>query len=266
MELLDLIRHRALVEAQRLPPECFRICGMWTAEFVCQPAPGERVFANRVVLVQTKGEGCCFTEEEVSIQHDIVGKSALGFVPSCRAVHIAMLDSVFDVVKRAPDDIKVLDGNRAAKAGERAEIIAQEVDRLLAGKSSPVVVNVGVVGSLIRKLRERGYKLLATDRDRSLIGSEVEGVQVESAEHTLDYVRQADVAVVTGMTLSTNTLGDIIKAKKQAENALIVFAQTGAHLSSLYTDFGADVVFSEPFPFYDFNGRNVIGVYRSREG
>jgi uncharacterized UPF0146 family protein len=128
----------------------------------------------------------------------------------------------------------------------------------------PRVVNVGVVGNLVSGLAARGCEVLATDLEPEMIGKVVSGVEVQDGTRTFDFVRDADLAVVTGMTLATDSLDLIISEARQAGTKLLIFAETGANFGEEYCrTLGVDTVVSEPFPFYIFQGLSTIEVYRN---
>jgi uncharacterized protein (DUF4213/DUF364 family) len=77
-------------------------------------------------------------------------------------------------------------------------------------------------------------------RGKKLFGE----AEVFYGKHTLDLVKQSDVAIVTGMTLTTEILDEIIKVAKENDTKVIIFAETGAHLGEFYLNAGADVVIS----------------------
>jgi uncharacterized UPF0146 family protein len=158
-------------------------------------------------------------------------------------------------------------GTPIEKTASRTAVILDEAKRLvsLIGKSCPRVVNVGVVGNVIRELKTCGYHVLATDLERDLVGTTVHGVPVEDGTRTFDYVRDSDLAIVTGMTIATDSLELIVEEARKAGTRLLVFAETGANFGDEYCrTIGIDSVVSEPFPFYIFQGASTIEVYRKQ--
>jgi hypothetical protein len=99
-----------------------------------------------------------------------------------------------------------------------------------------------------------------------MIGREIHGVKVEDGYRTNELVGSADLAIVTGMTIATDSLELILEAAHAGGTRLLVFAETGASFGEEYCrTLGVDTVVSEPFPFYIFQGTSIIEVFR-REG
>jgi hypothetical protein len=152
------------------------------------------------------------------------------------------------------------------------------------------VLNVGVVGSILsilvsqKSLRlppDIDVRITASDLYEGVVGTQVHGVTVEHGTHgtygfagsdgaripmgvrTLELIADADMAIVTGMTLTNGTLDAILETAIKNKTALVIFAETGAHFATEYCNLGVDVVVSEPFPFYlTCDGPTRIDVYR----
>ena len=123
------------------------------------------------------------------------------------------------------------------------------------------VVNVGVVGDIIRLFSEHDFRIVSTDFDESIVGTQLFGNHIYSGHNTLDFVANSDLAIVTGMSISTKTIDEIINCCQQNNTKLIIFAETGANLAQFYIEMGVDSYISELFPFYIFNGTSTINVY-----
>jgi hypothetical protein len=130
----------------------------------------------------------------------------------------------------------------------------------------PTVLNVGVLGNLIKGLTAKDYSVIATDLDEEIIGKPVHGVVIEHGGKTYQYIKDADVAVITGMTLTTDAVGDIVDVCRSNGTRIVMFAETGANFGEEYCrTIGIDSVVSEPFPFYIFQGVTTIEIHRRPE-
>jgi hypothetical protein len=266
-ELIDQLRQIALDRAQLYADHDFIIRGLWRIQLLFRPNINERIFNYTIVSAQTRGQGCCYCHSggEELTPADLMGQDARKVHAPSRYTEIALLDAVFSAFPTTPMATFVLDGYAADKTVQRTNIVVREVLQQICGarRVRPQVVNVGVVGNFVKALIESGVVVKATDLDMQLIGSSIHGVEVESGDRTLPLVAESDVALITGMTLATNTLGNIIETARQSGTRLVMFAETGAHFAEVYCQrFGVDVVVSEPFPFYIFQGRSVVNVYR----
>ena len=104
----------------------------------------------------------------------------------------------------------------------------------------------------------------ASDLDENIINKELCGVNIaDGALHTDELVAEADLAIITGMTISNGSLPEIIKIAKENNTKIMIIAETGAGFGRAYCElFGVDIVVSEPYPFYIFNCYSEIKIYR----
>ncbi len=263
--VLDILRDLLLTRTRDWDPSLFQLHGFWDVSLLFQPSQVERLFTYTVYLAQTSREGCCYTfADPARIRFDVLGSDARTSRTGNLAVDIAILDSAYAVLPPRPAFHRIITGSSAQKAIERARLIADEVDRYLTTSPRRRVAVVGAIGILIRELLERKCDVLTTDLDVGLIGTDLDGVLVrDGTRWTMNDVEDADVAIITGMTLATNTLEPILKAAKGGHTRTIIIAETGAALAQMYIPlFGADCVISEPFPFYVFSGPSEINIYR----
>jgi hypothetical protein len=265
--ILENLRDRLMERTKTLASDLFRIRGFWDVALLFQPTPQERLFSYSVHIAQTSREGCCYAfpgKRETTF--NILGADARTIHTGDNYIDIAVLDSAYAVVSPEPDAHYIITGSSTEKAERRAQLIADEVDRCLTSSTSRRVAVIGTLGILLSELQRRACHVTTTDLDDDLIGTQLHGILVEDGRSkTLHEVEHSDVAVVTGMTLATNTLGPIIDIAHQAHTQLILIAETGAWFASAYRDsYYIATVISEPFPFYIFSGPSEINIYRRR--
>jgi len=264
-DTFEVLRDRALELTRDWDDDAFLIRGIWKVELAFRPNPAERTFRYTFWLAMTRGQGCCYCTGDDERGRELVGTDSRELIKEKTCLSIAALDSIYASMGREPAVAHDITGTAVEKTGPRTGIVVEEARRMLAGIEGrrPKVVNVGVVGNVIRDLCEGGCEVLATDMERDMIGSKVHGIEVEDGYRTLDRVRDADLAVVTGMTIATDSLGLIVEAAQEAGTKLLVFAETGANFGEEYCrTVGIDTVVSEVFPFYIFQGTSRIEVYR----
>lgn len=144
----------------------------------------------------------------------------------------------------------------------RADIVAEEALKATSGEPGRAV-NIGFVGNITSRLKDKGFSVKATDFDPKVVGERIKGVDIlDGSEKNRSLIRESDVAVVTGMTLATRTLEGLIEMCREFDTCMVVFAQTAPSLASKYPEFGVDAVVREPFPFYDYHGQSKIVVNR----
>jgi len=270
--VLGTLKDDVLRLSKDMASEDFRLRGLFLLDLTFQPDPAERRFRYEVVVAQTTGQGACYSAETGidlnPISDELIGKDCRETNSSIRhsSVELAVLDAVYSAFPNSPEDSVLLDGPAFDKSVQRANIVVDEVTRLLCRGSDlrgKEIVNIGVVGNFIRTLRARRAIVYATDLDQSIIGREIAGVQIENGELNEDRIADADLALVTGMVLSTNTVDEIIQWCHQYDTKLIIFAETGANFAAAYCRMGVDTAVSEPFPFYIFSGLTKINIYRA---
>jgi hypothetical protein len=294
VDILSLLEDTARVKAPNYSDEVVILRGIWRCDYILKLSPQESVFNLHYVLAQTVGIGCSYYDpsaESPFMHESLLGRNILELDFNCRALRVATLDAVYRSLKASPAESIVIDGTNIKKAQKRAEIICNEVFSLLATRapkrSTFKVLNVGVVGSILSILvshkalglhPELDINVTASDLYEPVVGTQVHGVSVEHGTYgfarpreaeiplgmrTLELISEADVAIVTGMTLTNGTLNGILETAAHNKTSLLVFAETGAHFASEYCKFGVDVVVSEPFPFYlTCDGPTQIDIYR----
>ena len=273
IDILEALESNAQASAKLCSPEALILRGLWRTDYTLRLDEKSTMFNLHYVLAQTIGQGCSYYDpdmEEPGISETFIGKNALELVTGCRCLDIAILDAVFASLKGPPAESLSLQGTNIEKADQRAEVVCNEVLSILKRmhvhkhRHETAVVIVGVVGNILTILANHpSLKLRASDFYRGVVGSSVCGVRVEHGSKTLDLIADADLAIVTGMTLANDTLDAILDTALKTKTALVLFAETGFNFASEYCKMGVDVVISEPFPFYlTCAGRTQIDVYR----
>jgi len=266
-QIRDSIINKNLAEEQLV------IRGLWAVDCLFKPNVNERTFNYKFIVAQTIGQGSAYSTNkhyDVEYLHSLMGKSYLDLAITDTALEVAILDSIYSTLQRQPDQQIELSGTSVAKAEERARIIAEEALRLIPKgelkNKTPLVCNVGVVGNIIKKLVDQDVQVVGADFDGRIVGKKLfDEVEIFNGDKTLELIKQSDVAVVTGMTLTTRTLDEIIATAKKHHTRLVIFAETGSNLGEIYINNGVDSVVGEPFPFYIYQGKNTINIFRRSE-
>ena len=265
-----VLRDQALKKTAGFKDDDFTIRGLWKVDLAFRPNVHERVFRYAFLVSQTVGQGSCYCDRELVIDDSLIGRDARDVIAEKDCYSISVLDSIYASIPKQPDKVHEIRGNSIEKTVRRNAILLEEVERVLrsmgleAGRGR--ILNVGVLGNLIKGLADKGYDLKATDLDEDLIGKPVHGIVVEHGSRTFQHIQSSDVAVITGMTLTTDAVGDILDLCKQRGTKVIMFAETGANFGEEYCQtIGVDVVVSEPFPFYIFQGVSRIEIYRRQD-
>lgn len=266
----SILRDQALKKTAGFKDEDFIIRGLWKVDLAFRPNVDERTFRYWFLVSQTVGQGSCYCDKELVVDESLIGRDAREIISEPDCYSISVLDSIYASIPKHPQEVHEIMGNSIVKTIKRNAILLREVERVL--EASPLagrqgrVLNVGVLGNLIKGLADKGYAVMATDLDDEIIGKPIHGVTVEHGSKTFKYIKDVDVAVITGMTLTTHAAGDIVDICRKYGTKIVMFAETGANFGEEYCQtIGLDAVVSEPFPFYIFQGMSTIEIYR-REG
>ena len=244
------------------------IKGIWGVDCLFNPVGNGRIFDYKILISQTLGQGCAYSSHNQysrDVLKSYIGRDFLKCDISDTALKISLMDSIYGILYPPQNVVRyVCDATSEEKMHWRTSLIVDEAKRLLGEIKNKRVVNVGVVGDILLSFSEQGATVIGTDFDEALIGGQVfNGIEIYSGDRTLDEIASADLAVVTGMTISTETIDEILSCAVSNNTKIILFAETGASLSSYYIQRGVDVYLSEYFPFYIFNGSSVIDISRS---
>ena len=266
-DIYKILREQALRKTAGFSDDVFTIRGLWKIDLVFRPTVDERTFKYSFLVSQTVGQGSCYCDKDLVVDESLIGRDAREIIPEKDCYSISVLDSIYASIKRSPYKVHEISGNSIEKTARRNGIVLNEVEHVLLDVKPkggrPRILNVGVLGTLIKSLKEKQYAVVATDLDERILNTSVHGVMVEHGSRNFQLIPESDVVVITGMALTTDALGDIIDVCKNHRTKIVVFAETGAHFGEEYCKtLGVDSVVSEPFPFYIFQGMSRIEIYR----
>ena len=214
-------------------------------------------------LVSTDaGLGCCYADNFLEVPPDWVGQDVRTLSPERRVWEVALVDALPNAGAVAPSRELQLEASAAVKARWRAELLKDVVLSTASrtGADGPVVV-FGAVGAFLESLSRAGRTLFATDLHPAVVGQSWSGITVRSFDEIRRLVRPGCLLVLTGMSISNDTIDNIFALSRERHAPLIVYAQSGASFASDYINLGAECVVAERFPFYTMPGLSRISVY-----
>ncbi|MBZ0287571.1 MAG: hypothetical protein K8I30_08145 [Anaerolineae bacterium] len=260
------------IDAQRrcaeASPDAYRIRAVWVFsglsaidEFNTARQPEPYSFA---LVLTGLGLGCCYADEILSVPHGWIGQDARTLEAPDPVWHVALLDSIPSPERRQPTKSVELTGAPAEKSAIRARVVADVVMEAAAaqGIKLPKIINIGAVGKFIAELTRRKCVVAACDLEDAIVGQEAGGTTVCGPETTERLISEADIALVTGMTVSNGTLDTILEHARNHGTAVIVFAETGGSFAPELLDAGICAVVAESFPFYVLPCSSFVNVYR----
>ena len=267
-DLLAILRLQAQAGSADLERDRFVITSLAKVQAQFRPHKDDLPYSDVIVVAQTSGPGSCYCYcEDPVLPGSILGEDARYVQTGSRCIDIAVLDAAYSSLLPTPDIYCRLEGSSYQKAEARASLMLSEVQRLIpeANLSRPRITMVGAVGSILASLASSTREVFATDLDPTLIGKKLGGVLVEDGHSmTLERISHSDIALVTGMTLATDTLGDILNTAKLHGVRIIMYAETGGNFASEFLGWGVDGVVSEEYPFYMFPGITTLRVFRAK--
>jgi hypothetical protein len=248
------------------------ISGIWRTVLWLRPSGEELLFETEYVVATIGHQGCAFTATTVEDQDlkSLVGQHYSAARNSVLPIKIAVLDALFGhltVKAHDADREERFDGTPPEKARWRASLVAGETRRVLSEyinrSAACKVALIGVSRLVADELNSLGYDVVGFDLSPSVVGTILtNGEIVRHGSELASQLPKCDAAVATGMTLSTGTLEGILALSTKHQIPLILYAQTGANIAPWYLALGVSAVVAEPIPFYNFEGRSTIRIYR----
>lgn len=269
----------ALLRSRKLPRRLFKLKACWYINFVRQHVLGDRTTRYAMKLAQTEEYGISVATNPVLAdpQIDLVGKDTRQILRrklyQDHAERIALVDSIMANVSRPADQRILLSQPVSRKYEMRSLIFAREARRVLRRKGlkgyngeKPSVLVIGATAGIIAALAKKGFHVSATDLWPEAVHKELGGVKVLSGkEANARLMKEADLAIITGMTLANRTLPQLMRLAKRHNTATMIWAITGRNFGHYYTDHGVDSVVSDPAPFLLLPGAATISIWRRRK-
>ncbi|MFF3679503.1 Rossmann-like domain-containing protein [Streptomyces sp. NPDC002120] len=166
------------------------------------------------------------------------------------AVRIAALDAyLMHARPHTPDNGARPYPIPAGSSLHRSRARARAVVDLLPASGPERVLVVGVVNSLLERLRERGTAYVPCD----LKGGTTEWGEpvLTDALAELDH---CDAVLASGMTLGNGTFQPLLDHAAATGKPLVMFAQTGSAVLPRFLGAGVSAVSAEPYPFFWLDG------------
>lgn len=215
-----------------------------------------------IVQLVSGVRGACFLHPGDVREIDFdrcVGKPVLEVVETVPLpIGIALLDAYYSLLNQrlgvTPKNIYTFNGMGADKSLKRA----QKIVELAKIKKDSKVLLIGVISDIVREILNLNAQVKLADF--LLSGTKVHGIEV--AYDAIPFLDWADIIIMTGNVLKTETLQDLLKQISNRNKKLIVYALTGGHIAPYYREYGASVVTVEKFPFYWYaNLASTIEIY-----
>jgi uncharacterized UPF0146 family protein len=269
----------ALKRSWKLSGDLFRIRDFWYINLVRQPVVGERKtrYTMKVAQSENYGTSVGLTRVLPDPDPDLVGKDTRQILKTRLyrdyIDRTTFVDLIMGHVSRPADQQATLNNPVHAKYVARSRVFADEAEKICRRKGSknlkgnkPRVLVIGATAGIISALVTRGFDVSATDLWPEAVGKELGGVKVLSGKvANARLMKEADLAIMTGMTLPNRTLPSLMRLAKKHNTSTMIWAVTGRNFGHYYTEHGADCVISDPSPFLLLPGPATIGIWRRKK-
>ncbi len=269
----------ALKRSWELSEDLFRIRDFWYINLVRQPVVGERKTRYTMKVAQSENYGTAVGLTRVLPDPDpeLVGKDTRQILQNRLyrdyIDRTTFVDLIMGHVSRRADQQIKLNGAVNAKYVARSRIFADEAGKICRRKgpknlkgNNPRVLVIGATAGIISALVTRGFDVSATDLWPEAVGKELGGVKILSGKvANARLMKEADLAIMTGMTLANRTLPGLMTLAKKHNTSTMIWAVTGRNFGHYYTEHGADCVISDPSPFLLLPGPATIGIWRRKK-
>jgi uncharacterized UPF0146 family protein len=268
----------ALDRAAALPVDLFRLIALWSVTFLVQAEASERKTRYTMRIAQSEGYGRSGGHGPglPDPDPDLVGEDTRRILKERRWRHnadrAAIADLVIGQVSRPADERIVLDDTLHGKYVMRTKIFADEAERVLQRRAAvhrkidrPRVLVVGATAGILDALARRGLDVCATDLSPDVVGQTLGGIPVlDGKTATPRLMEDADLTIVTGLSLTNGTLPELMSLAKTHNTSTIIWAITGKNFGHYYTEHGVDSVISDPSPFLLLPGPATIAIWRQQ--
>jgi uncharacterized UPF0146 family protein len=265
----------ALQRSRKLPADLFRLMAFWYIDFFVQWVPQDRKTRYTVRLAQSENYGlaCGLTPARHDPDPDFVGKDTRQILRDKLCAdyidRIALVDLLIARVSGPAQRRITLDDTIQKKYGGRSRIFADEAERVLRRKGAknlkgnkPRAVMVGASSGIIEALAKRGFEVFAADLSPEVVGKKLGGITVRDGKlANAQLMKEADVAIITGITLTNRTLPGLMRLAKKYNTSTIIWAITGKNFGYYYTENGVDCVISD---FLMLPGPATLTIWRRK--
>jgi hypothetical protein len=244
-----------------------------TVEFVDIIMERARLSGNNIeykdpfllIQLESGARGACFLHSNDISEDDlegIAGRYIVDLLQTERIKHsikIAIIDAAYEMINAheglLPRRIITLTG----LANQKSKTRALELIDLARVERHEKILFIGAIADLIWAAKQKDTVVRVADF--ALSGSCIEGLNVEYDANPI--INWADRIVMTGNTLKTDTITDLLTVIQNRKIPLLIYALTGANFAPRYLDYGADTVTCEKFPYYWYsNLESSIWVYQ----
>ena len=166
-------------------------------------------------------------------------------------MQVAITDALYCLINKEKFKIKsIFAGDIRQKAKGRAQTLLKHIP------NESKVLLLGAATEIIEEAKAKNCRLKVLDLEKQKIGIEFHSININDGGKS-DFRREiedADYIVATGMIFVSETADQLFELAKENKKNLTLYMETGSNFGPQLLEYGADVVLSEFFPYYDFFG------------
>ena len=246
--------------------ESLRIDNILVGKSIYTISGSDRIFSdmNFCHVLLEDGYGFSYFQDEIDYKVGrFVNKQIFESVDSEMPLYlkVALVDALYSILNRKSDarnSKSLLVGNLKQKASQRAKELFQHIP------DGSKVLLIGAVAEIAEEALRKHIRLTTLDLEPQKLGLNLHHSRVYSG-HKLNYLRikisDSDYVIATGMIFSTGTADEIFRISTEYGTRLILFMETGSNFGQELLAFGAELVLSEYFPYYDFYGDTKFSIF-----
>lgn len=221
---------------------------------------------NFCLILLENSYGFSYFQEDIDYSlYKLVDKDALSIVdekiPSYMRVAIA--DALYCLINNKKFvKMPVFSGDIRKKARERAKILLASIP------NGAKILLLGAATEIIEEAKVRDCDLRVFDLEEQKIGLELHSACIEKCGRgdLKKRIAETDYIVATGMIFVSGTADEIFRLATENRKKLVLYMETGSNFGQQLIGYGADMVLSEFFPFYDFFGSTKYMLFRKNCG
>ncbi len=220
---------------------------------------------NFCLVLLENAYGFAYFQEDIDYSlSKFVNKGALDVIEQTPIyMQVAITDALYCLINKQKfaEPSRFL-GNIRQKAESRARLLLEHIPN----KSK--ILLLGAASEIIEEAKRKKCELKVLDLETQKFGIEVCSVHVDDGQNS-DLRREieyADYIVATGMIFVSRTAEKIFEISAEKNKSMTLYMETGSNFGPQLLDYGADVILSEFFPYYDFFGDSKYLLFKKEKG
>lgn len=164
---------------------------------------------------------------------------------------VAVTDAFYCLINEEEfKDKSIFIGDIRQKAKSRAQMLLKHIP------SESRVLLLGAATEIIEEAEAKKCRLKVLDLEKQKIGIELYSTNISDGRKSdlQKEIEDTDYIVATGMIFVSETADQIFEFAKENKKNLALYMETGSNFGPQLLEYGADIVLSEFFPYYDFFG------------